>query len=56
MIPLMIVSGLCLVGSLVWLIFFDKSGKTEKSPARKGFFLCAAAGYSSARSCGSAYC
>ena len=44
MIPLMIVSGLCLVGSLVWLIFFDKSGKREKSPARKGFFLCAAAG------------
>lgn len=44
MIPLMIGSALCLLGSLAYLIFFDKSGEAEKTPARKDFFLFAAVG------------
>ena len=48
-IPLMIVSALCLVGTIVYLLVFDK--KKEETPLvqeqkadKKGFFLCAAVG------------
>ena len=52
-IPVLIVSALCLAGSLAYLIFWDKRRGTrpadgaegKKEPAdRKGFFLCAAVG------------
>ena len=49
-VPLMIVSALCLVGSLVWLIFFDGPKRSEnpepsgRTSDKKGFFLYAALG------------
>ena len=49
-VPLMIVSALCLVGSLAWLIFFDGTKRSENSETsggnsdKKGFFLYAALG------------
>ena len=49
-VPLMIVSALCLVGSLVWLIFFDGPKRSENpgpsggTSDKKGFFLYAALG------------
>ena len=48
--PLMIVSALCLVGGLVWLIFFDGPKRSEnpepsgRTSDKKGFFLYAALG------------
>lgn len=47
-IPLLVVSVICLVGSLVYLMFFDKDRKRESTTEEKGskrdFFLFAAAG------------
>ena len=48
-IPLMIVSGLCLLGTLVYLIFFDKKklmwvDKVEKRKEKKNFFTLASVG------------
>ena len=44
-IPFLICSGLSLVGSLAYLIFFDKNGENEGGkPKKKDFFLYAAVG------------
>ena len=48
-IPLMIVSGLCLLATLVYLLFFEKKkqedgDKAEQKREKKAFFLCASVG------------
>ena len=42
--PFLIVSVLCLVGSLAYLFFFDKAEKREREKGKRDFFIAAAVG------------